>query len=163
LESVCTLIAYRGFESHSLRQKPLHRGKNASCGGDFTTARVAILQGKPSVCRGLPRTQRHADRRLLLHTVGLDARGRLNPLVPIARRDREILPRCCRHVLEEGLRRSEIKNLKVVPIGGRSLLATMDWVFYRGDGTLLKQWRQSYNLVRIDGRWQILLSTFHVA
>jgi len=36
-------------------------------------------------------------------------------------------------------------------------------VFYRGDGTLLKQWRQSYTLVRIDGRWQILLSTFHVA
>jgi ketosteroid isomerase-like protein len=64
---------------------------------------------------------------------------------------------------EEGLRRSEIKNLEVVPIGGRSLLASMDWVFYRGDGTLLKQWRQSYNLVRVDGRWKILLSTFHVA
>lgn len=64
---------------------------------------------------------------------------------------------------EEGLRRSEAKNLEVVPIGGRSLLATMDWVFFRGDGTLLKQWRQSYNLVRMDGRWRILLSTFHVA
>ena len=64
---------------------------------------------------------------------------------------------------EEGLRSSETRNLEVVPIGGRSLLATMDWVFYRGDGTLLKQWRQSYNLVRTDGRWQILLSTFHVA
>ena len=64
---------------------------------------------------------------------------------------------------EEGLRKSEIKNLEVIPIGGRSLLASMDWVFYRGDGTLLKQWRQSYNLVRIDDRWKILLSTFHVA
>jgi hypothetical protein len=64
---------------------------------------------------------------------------------------------------EEGLRKSEIKNLEVIPIGGRSLLASMDWVFYRGDGTLLKQWRQSYNLVRVDGRWKILLSTFHVA
>ncbi|MCI0625079.1 MAG: hypothetical protein L0387_26125 [Acidobacteria bacterium] len=64
---------------------------------------------------------------------------------------------------EEGLRKSETKNLEIVLIGGRSLLATMDWVFYRGDGTLLKQWRQSYNLVRIDGRWQILLSTFHIA
>lgn len=62
---------------------------------------------------------------------------------------------------DEGLRRSEIKNFEVIPIGERSLLATMDWVFYRGDGTLLKQWRQSYNLVRIDGRWQIVLSTFH--
>jgi hypothetical protein len=64
---------------------------------------------------------------------------------------------------EEGLRRSEIKNLELVPIGGRSLLASMDWVFYRGDGTLLKQWRQSYNLLRVDDRWKIVLSTFHVA
>jgi ketosteroid isomerase-like protein len=64
---------------------------------------------------------------------------------------------------EDGLRRSETKNLEVVPIGERSLLATADWVFYRGDGTQLKRWRQSYNLVRMDGRWQILLSTFHVA
>ena len=64
---------------------------------------------------------------------------------------------------EEGLRRSEIKNLEVVSIGGRSLLATMDWVFSRGGGSLLKQWRQSYNLVRINDRWKILLSTFHVA
>ncbi len=64
---------------------------------------------------------------------------------------------------QDGLRRSEIGNLEVVPIGGRSLLATMDWVFYRGDGSLLKQWRQSYNLARIDDRWKILLSTFHVA
>jgi ketosteroid isomerase-like protein len=62
---------------------------------------------------------------------------------------------------EEGLRRSEAKNLEVVSIGERALLATMDWVFYRGDGTLLKQWRQSYNLVRKDNRWQIVLSTFH--
>jgi hypothetical protein len=61
------------------------------------------------------------------------------------------------------LRKSEIRNLEVVPIGGRSLLATMDWVFYRGDGSQLKQWRQSYNLARIDDRWKILLSTFHVA
>ena len=51
----------------------------------------------------------------------------------------------------------------VVAIGARSLLATMDWVFYRGDETLLKRWRQSYNLVRMDGRWKIVLSTFHVA
>ena len=50
---------------------------------------------------------------------------------------------------EEGLRSSDIKNLEVIPIGGRSLIASMDWVFYRGDGTLLKRWRQSYNLVRV--------------
>ena len=64
---------------------------------------------------------------------------------------------------KEGLRRSEFKNLEVVPVGGRALLATGQWMFYREDGTPLKQWRQSYNLVRVDGTWRILLSTFHIA
>ena len=64
---------------------------------------------------------------------------------------------------KEGMRRSEFKNLEVVPIGGRALLATGQWMFTREDGTLFKQWRQSYNLVRVDGTWRILLSTFHVA
>jgi len=63
---------------------------------------------------------------------------------------------------KEGLRRSEFNNLEVVPIGGRCLLATMEWVFYRGDGSLLKQWRQSYNLVRVETGWQILASTYHI-
>jgi hypothetical protein len=53
-------------------------------------------------------------------------------------------------------------NLTVQPIGGRSALATMDWQLLRADGSLLRQWRQSYNLLRTDGRWQIFVATFHV-
>jgi hypothetical protein len=38
----------------------------------------------------------------------------------------------------------------------------MDWELRRGDGSLIREWRQSYNVVRVGKGWQILLSTFHV-
>jgi hypothetical protein len=63
----------------------------------------------------------------------------------------------------EGYRDGRFKILEVVPIGGRSVLVTVDWELLRGDGTVIRGWRQSYNLVRVKGAWQILVSTFHVS
>jgi hypothetical protein len=63
---------------------------------------------------------------------------------------------------KDGYRGGSFENLQVVPIGERSALATMDWVMRRGDGSLIREWRQSYNLVRVGNGWQILVSTFHV-
>ena len=54
-------------------------------------------------------------------------------------------------------------NLRVIPLGGRSALATMDWEMLRADGSAIRGWQQSYNLVRGQAGWQILVSTFHVA
>ncbi len=62
----------------------------------------------------------------------------------------------------DGYRSGSFKNLQVVPIGERSALATMDWELRRGDGSLIREWRQSYNVVRVGNGWQILVSTFHV-
>jgi hypothetical protein len=53
-------------------------------------------------------------------------------------------------------------GLTVQPIGGRSVLATLTWQFVLKDGSILREWRQSYNLLRVDGRWQIFVSTFHL-
>jgi hypothetical protein len=63
---------------------------------------------------------------------------------------------------KEGAHSGPFTNLQVVPIGERSALATMDWEMRRGDGSLIRQWRQSYNVVRVGDKWQILVSTFHV-
>jgi ketosteroid isomerase-like protein len=63
---------------------------------------------------------------------------------------------------QEGYRGGSFENLLVTPIGGRSALATLNWQMRRADGSLIREWRQSYNLVRIAGGWQILVSTFHV-
>jgi hypothetical protein len=52
-------------------------------------------------------------------------------------------------------------NLHVVPIGTRSALATMDWQMLREDKTLIRRWRQSYNLLRVGTGWRILAATFH--
>ncbi len=63
----------------------------------------------------------------------------------------------------EGYADGAFTNLTVVPIGGRSALATMDWTLLRRDGTPIREWRQSYNLLRTPDGWKIILSTFHVA
>jgi hypothetical protein len=63
---------------------------------------------------------------------------------------------------KDGYRGGRFKNLEVVPIGGRSALASLDWEMQRGDGSVIREWRQSYNVVRIGNVWQILVSTFHV-
>ena len=62
----------------------------------------------------------------------------------------------------EGQRGGSYKNLQVVPIGGRSALATVDWEMRGADGGVIREWRQSYNLVRAGDGWEILVSTFHI-
>ena len=52
-------------------------------------------------------------------------------------------------------------GLTIQPIGARSVLVTLEWEMVRTDGSIVREWRQSYNLVRVDGRWQIFVSTFH--
>ncbi len=63
---------------------------------------------------------------------------------------------------KDGYRSGRFKDLQVTPIGERSALATMDWELQRADGSVIRAWRQSYNVVRVGNGWQILVSTFHV-
>lgn len=62
----------------------------------------------------------------------------------------------------EGCRGIRFTDLAIVPMGGRSVLGTVTWELLREDGSVLRHWRQSYNLVQVDGGWQILASTYHV-
>jgi hypothetical protein len=61
----------------------------------------------------------------------------------------------------EGFRGGPFVNLEVVAIGMRSALASMDWEMLREDNTVIRRWRQSYNLLRVGAEWKILASTFH--
>ncbi len=61
----------------------------------------------------------------------------------------------------DGCRSCRFKDLDVVPIGRRAALGTVTWELLREDGTVLKVWRQSYNLVRVAGGLQVLASTDH--
>lgn len=64
---------------------------------------------------------------------------------------------------KDGYRTSRFSNLEAVPIGARSALVTVDWELLRADESVIRKWRQSYNLVRVGSGWQILVSTFHLA
>jgi hypothetical protein len=63
----------------------------------------------------------------------------------------------------EGFRSGPFANLEVVAIGTRSALASLDWEMLREDKTVIRRWRQSYNLLRVESEWKILASTFHQA
>jgi len=63
---------------------------------------------------------------------------------------------------QDGYRGSRFRDLEVVPIGARCALASLEWDLLREDGTVLRRWRQSYNLVRVGEAWRILVSTFHL-
>jgi ketosteroid isomerase-like protein len=82
-------------------------------------------------------------------------------------RSREELARFFQTVAEtyqrDGYRSGRFSNLETRSIGGKSALVTVDWELLRQDGSTLRQWRQSYNLVRVGNVWQILVSTFHVS
>jgi len=54
-------------------------------------------------------------------------------------------------------------DLEVVPIGERSALATVTWKNLQAGGSVARQWRQSYNVVRFAEGWRILAATFHLS
>jgi hypothetical protein len=62
----------------------------------------------------------------------------------------------------DGCRGIQWRDLDVVPMGDRGVLATVTWDLLREDRTVLRHWRQSYNLVRVDAGWQIFASTYLV-
>ena len=63
----------------------------------------------------------------------------------------------------QGSTGTTMHDLLVVPIGDRSALATMTWKMLAADGSSIREWRQSYNMIRTAEGWRILVSTFHLS
>ena len=62
----------------------------------------------------------------------------------------------------DGCRSCRWSRLTVVPIGHRSLLATVTWELLRDDGAVVARWRQSYCLTRLrDGELRAFASATH--
>ena len=60
-----------------------------------------------------------------------------------------------------GCRVCKYKNLEVVSIGSAAALGTVTWELCRADGTIVTSWRESYNLVFLDGRMKAAASVDH--
>ena len=63
----------------------------------------------------------------------------------------------------EGYARFDIQNVEVTQMGQDSRLVTFDWLMLREDGSHIRRWRQSYQLIRQAQDWRVLSSTFHKA
>ena len=64
--------------------------------------------------------------------------------------------------LQQGMDDFFILDFTMLTLGSRSAFVTLDWDARRADGTQIRRWRQSYNLIEMAGSWKILLSTFHL-
>jgi ketosteroid isomerase-like protein len=63
----------------------------------------------------------------------------------------------------EGAQSGTMHDLEVVAIGERSALASATWKNMRPDGSVARQFRNSYNVVRFPEGWRILATTFHLS
>ncbi|NRA33239.1 MAG: hypothetical protein HRU17_07850 [Polyangiaceae bacterium] len=61
----------------------------------------------------------------------------------------------------EGCVRWDIHHFDVVPLGTHSAAATLEWQMLRADGSRIRSWRQTYNVLGGAGAWKVLHSTLH--
>jgi hypothetical protein len=62
----------------------------------------------------------------------------------------------------EGCTHWGITQLAAVPLGEGSATATIDWAMLRADGSSIRGWTQTYNVIGSAHGWHVLLSTLHV-
>jgi len=61
-----------------------------------------------------------------------------------------------------GIVEPSFKDFTSQTMGSRGALATVTWVGRKADGTLVREWRVSYNLIDFEGRRRIVLATTHI-
>ena len=62
----------------------------------------------------------------------------------------------------EGTTTATINDLTAVALGERCTLVTLTWKNLRDDGSVSREWRQSYNIVRLPDGLRILAAIFHL-
>ncbi|MGH2747200.1 MAG: DUF6841 family protein [Actinomycetota bacterium] len=60
-----------------------------------------------------------------------------------------------------GAARADIAEIDVVPLGKSGAMATVRWHVFNEAGTLLRDFRSTYHLLRADQAWRILSYTNH--
>ena len=52
-------------------------------------------------------------------------------------------------------------DLEVRPLGSAAALASLTWEQFKANGSVYRRFRRSYNLLRIDTDWKIVVATAH--
>lgn len=63
---------------------------------------------------------------------------------------------------KDGYKKFQTKDYEVQNLGEESMLVTFTWQMINKDNVIIRQWRQSYNLVKYNNEWKIIMSTFHI-
>ena len=61
-----------------------------------------------------------------------------------------------------GVKKSKAKNFEAISLGMHSALVSVTWEQCREDDSIERTWRHSYNVVKTDMGWKILVSTFQL-
>ena len=59
-----------------------------------------------------------------------------------------------------GVKKPRYKDFDILSLGENSALVSLTWEQYREDDSLERSWRHSYNTVKTENGWKILVSTF---
>ena len=59
-----------------------------------------------------------------------------------------------------GVRKPKTKHFEVIGLGTHSALVSVTWEQCREDDSVERSWRHSYNAIKTDMGWRILVSTF---
>jgi hypothetical protein len=63
---------------------------------------------------------------------------------------------------DEGMANGVYSNMEIQMIGTACALVTVDWAMLKADGSTLRQWRQSYNVIKSGDECLFYVSTFHI-
>ncbi len=62
----------------------------------------------------------------------------------------------------DGYVKFSTKDYEVISLGTKSMLVTFTWQMMNKEDKIIKEWRQSYNLINENQTWKIIMSTFHL-
>ncbi|NQY21726.1 MAG: nuclear transport factor 2 family protein [Campylobacteraceae bacterium] len=62
----------------------------------------------------------------------------------------------------DGYHKFQTKDYEIINLGEQSILVTFTWQMMNKENVIIRQWRQSYNLVKYNNQWKIIMSTFHI-
>jgi len=62
---------------------------------------------------------------------------------------------------EHGYKNGNVINVQVMEIGKWSVLATVDWVIDKTDGSILRDFNSTYNRFKDGEAWKIIATTNH--
>ena len=63
---------------------------------------------------------------------------------------------------KDGYVKFSTKDYEVINLGVKSMLVTFTWQMMGKNNVVIKEWKQSYNLIKKEDTWKIIMSTFHI-